>query len=305
MTPRITLENVDGEQVHLVTSGPADGPPLLLSSGLGGAWFDWQPSVDLLEGRCRVHNFDRPGLGLSPLAASPPSLRREVAILAGLAERALAESAGVPVTVVAHSMAGFHAEALARLHPELVRGLVLVDPSCERDPRARFRLTAMVDPAAKALGAALGFTRLSKIVGPAGRRLVMRCTSDRGEPVPAETVRSVYGRGTVIGTVLSEEFAYREMAEDLDRLRERRPFPAIPLVVLTALGDPGQSEDEREKWREGHRRLAEMSPYGSHVVLPGARHMVHLDRPEAVADAVTAVLDGPGPPTRESVREGA
>ncbi|KAB2342100.1 alpha/beta fold hydrolase [Actinomadura rudentiformis] len=297
-TPGITLENVDGEQVHLVTSGPADGPPLLLSSGLGGAWFDWQPSVDLLEGRCRVYNFDRPGLGLSPLAASPPSLRRDVTILAGLAERA-----GAPVIVVAHSVAGFHAEALARLHPDLVRGLVLVDPSCESEPHARVRLAALLDPAAKALGAAMGFTRLSKVVGPAGRRLVMRCTSDRGEPVPAETVRSVYGRGTVLGTVLSEEFAYREMAEDLFRLRERRPFPAIPLVVLTALGDPGQSEDERENWRAGHRRLAEMSPYGRQVVLPGTRHMVQLDRPEAVAEAVTAVLDGPAPPTRQTARE--
>jgi pimeloyl-ACP methyl ester carboxylesterase len=103
----------------------------------------------------------------------------------------------------------------------------------------------------------------------------------------------VYGRGTVLGTVLSEEFAYREMAEDLDRLRARRPFPAIPLVVLTALGDPGQSEDEREKWSEGHRLLAEMSPYGRQVVIPGARHMVQMDRPQAVADAVAEVLDAP------------
>ncbi|MFG2006421.1 alpha/beta fold hydrolase [Spirillospora sp. NPDC048911] len=294
MTPGITLENVDGEQVHLVTTGPADGPPLLLSGGLGGAWFDWQPSVDLLAGRYRVFNFDRPGLGLSPMAAGPPSLRREVRILA-----ALAELAGAPVTVLAHSMAGFHAEALARLHPELVRGLVLVDPSCERDPHARVRLAGLLDPAAKALGAALGFTRLSKIVGPAGRRLVLRCTSDRGEPVPDETVRSVYGRGTVLGTVLSEELAYREMAEDLDRLRERQPFPAIPLVVLTALGDPGQSEDEREKWREGHRLLAEMSPYGRQVVLPNARHMLQMDRPEAIADAVAQVFDAPRARARE------
>ncbi|GAA2630222.1 alpha/beta hydrolase [Actinomadura fulvescens] len=288
--PGIALENVAGEQIHLVTSGPPDGPPLLLSGGLGGAWFDWRPSVDLLAGTYRVFNFDRPGLGLSPPAAGAPSLRREVAILTGLAERA-----GAPVIVVAHSMAGFHAEAFARLRSELVRGLVLVDPSCERDPRARVRLASVLDPAAKAFGAALGFTRLSKIVGPAGRRLVLRCTSDRGEPVPAETVRSVYGRGTVLGTFLSEELAYREVAEDLDRLRERRPFPPVPLVVLTALGDhPGQSEADRRKWSEGHRRLAEMSPYGRQVVLPDTRHMVQLDRPDAVADAVEAVLGGPG-----------
>ncbi|MEU5882724.1 alpha/beta fold hydrolase [Spirillospora sp. NPDC047279] len=291
MTPRITLENVAGEQVHVVGDGPAGGPPVLLSSGLGGAWFDWLPTVGLLAERHRVLNFDRPGLGLSPLGGAAPSLRREVRILAGLAEIA-AERAGrpgTPVTVVAHSMAGFHAEALARLHPELVRALVLVDPSCEPDPHAPVRLAGLLDPAAKGLGAALGFTRLSKLVGPLGRRLVMRHTSDRDEPVPDEVVRSVYGRGTVLGAVLSEQFAYGEMAVDLVRLRERRPFPAIPLVVLTALADAGRSAEARTRWREGHRRLAEMSPHGRHVVLADARHMLQLDRPEVVADAVAEV----------------
>jgi pimeloyl-ACP methyl ester carboxylesterase len=288
VTTGITIENIDGEHVHVVESGPADGPPLLLSAGLGDAWFDWAPTVELLERRHRVINFDRPGLGLSPAAKAAPSLRRDAALLAGLAERA-AGRAGAPVTVVAHSMAGFHAEALARLRPELVRGLVLVDPSYERDPHARLRLSPVLIPAANALGVALGVTRLARFIGPAGRKMIMHRMSDRDEPVPPEVIRSVYGRGTVLGTALAEEFAYREMAVDLAALRERRPFPKIPLVVLTALGevkDPGK----RAEWVEDHRRLAEMTPYGSQVELPDCKHMVTLDRPDAVADAVARVM---------------
>ncbi|MFC7744413.1 alpha/beta fold hydrolase [Nocardiopsis composta] len=72
----------------------------------------------LLQDRYRVVRFDRRNLR--------PTLRSEAMRLAGLAE-----AAGGPVVVVAHSVAALHAEAFARLRPELVCGLVLVDPSCE------------------------------------------------------------------------------------------------------------------------------------------------------------------------------
>ncbi|GAA1784978.1 alpha/beta fold hydrolase [Actinomadura chokoriensis] len=274
------IVNAGREQVHVVESGPPDGPPLLLSSGLGGAWFDWAPTVALLRGAHRVTVFDRPGLGLSPAGVAPPSLRRDTAIL-----RALAARARRPVTVLAHSMAAFHAEALARVSPGLVRGLVLVDPSFEHDARVRVRAAAALTPLATAFGAFLGATRLAKTAGPFGRRTVLRHTSRRDEAVPDGVVRSVYGRGTVIGTVIAEDLAYREMAADLARLRERRPFPAVPLVVLTALGDMADPA-RRRAWARGHERLAAMSPHGSRIELPDALHMVPLDRPDAVADAV-------------------
>ncbi|WP_308166396.1 alpha/beta hydrolase [Actinomadura sp. NEAU-AAG7] len=280
------IVNAGREQVHVVEEGPPGGPPLLVGSGLGGAWFDWRPSTDLLRDRHRVVVFDRPGLGLSPAAQAPPSLRRDTGVLAALAERERR-----PVTLVAHSMAAFHAEALARLRPELVQGLVLVDPSCEHEPRVPVRISPLVTPVATAAGALLGVTRLARVVGPLGRRLVLKRTSVRDEPVSGDVVRSVYGRGTVLGTVVAEEAAYREMAADLEDVRKRRPFPPVPMVVLTALGDV--EGGKAREWAEGHRRLAEMSPHGSQVELPDARHMVQLDRPDAVADAVAAVLGHP------------
>ena len=277
------IVNVGREQVHAVVDGPPDGDPLLLACGLGGAWFDWLPTTELLRDEYRVTAFDRPGLGLSPAANARPTLRRDTAILEALAERA-----GRPVIVLAHSMAAFPAEALARLRPDLVRGLVLADPSHEDDARAAVRLAPVLTPLATAAGAVLTATRLAKIAGPRGRRLVLGRTSRRDDPVPDTVVRSVYGRGTVIGTVLSEELAYREMAADLARLRERRPFPPVPLVVVTALGNVHGSRGRR-RWSQGHARLAAMSPLGSQIVLPDVPHMVPLDRPDVLAGAVDRV----------------
>ncbi|WP_395110906.1 alpha/beta fold hydrolase [Actinomadura sp. SCN-SB] len=279
-----TLAEAAGERVDLIDTGRRDGPPLLITSGLGGAWFDWDPSVALLRDAHRVLIYDRPGLGLSPAGQAPPSLRRDVRIMAELAE-----DAGPPVTVLAHSMGAFAAEALARARPKLVDGMVLVDPSYEHAPRGRPRVAAVLHPLTRALAAVLDLTRLARLAGPAGRRVVLGFASDRDDTVPKGLVRDVYGRGTVLGTIVAEEFAYREMATDLAALRERRPFPPIPLVVLTALGDVRDTGGGRE-WSRGHRLLAAMSPRGRQVELPGARHMLQLDRPDAIADAVAEVL---------------
>ncbi|MFD0901656.1 alpha/beta fold hydrolase [Actinomadura sediminis] len=279
------IVNVGRERVHVVRSGPVDGPPLLLDSGLGGAWFDWDAVVALLRETYRVTVFDRPGLGASPAAAAAPSLRRDVALTAALADRA----ADGPVTIVAHSMAAFHAEALARVRPGLIRGLVLVDPSHEHGARARVRPSAVLTPAFMGAGRLLELSGAAGVLGPWGRRALLRRTSRAGDPAPDAAVRSVYGRGTVLGTVLAENLAYREMAADLTALRARRAFPPIPLIVLTALGDVRLAACRRA-WSDGHAVLAAMSPQGRQVKLPEARHMIHLDRPDAVADAIDATF---------------
>jgi pimeloyl-ACP methyl ester carboxylesterase len=286
MTQRIV--EAGGERVNLMETGPRDGPPVVISHGLGGAWFDWQATLTRLEGEYRLMLLDRPGLGLSPAARTPPSLRREVAILAGLVD-----GIGVPVTVMAHSIAGFHAEAFARQYPELVRGLVQVDPSYEGDARQpRFRVAAAAG-AAEVFGTVVGATGLPRLLGPAGRRLAMRFFARHPVDTPDAEVREVYGRGTVVGAMIAEWLAYPEEAADLSRLRERLPFPPVPLVVLTALADV-RGADARRKWTEGHAHLASMSPLGRQVVLEDSMHMVQMDCPDAVAEAVASVAGSPG-----------
>ena len=112
----------------------------------------------------------------------------------------------------------------------------------------------------------------------------MRRISHR-DPVPPALVRAVYGRGSVAGTAMVENVAYGEMAGDLIQLRRVRPFPEIPVTVLTALGDP-RSPGSENALIDCHRRLAGMSPSGRQISLTDARHLVQTDRPDAVAEAV-------------------
>jgi pimeloyl-ACP methyl ester carboxylesterase len=277
---------VDGDLLHVVvegsgTPGTTGTPPVLLSSGLGGAWFDWMPVIERLGDR-RVIVFDRPGLGGSPPARQVAALREEAGRLAGLARWA-----GAPVDVVAHSMAGFHAEAFARLYPELVGGMVLVDPSAEPYAPRYARWLSRLVPVAGYAGRVPGLGGVLRLSGPRLRAVVLRRISERGDLAPPELSRSVYTKPHVLGAFLAEQAGYRQQAADLLLLRESAPFPDIPLGVITALGDV---RGDGSAWTRAHADLAALSPRGWQVVLPRAGHLVPIDRPEAVADAVAEVV---------------
>jgi pimeloyl-ACP methyl ester carboxylesterase len=268
---------VGENRLHAVSEG-AGTPPVLLSSGLGGAWFDWIPVMERLRERNRVIAFDRPGLGGSPPGRGRAGLREEAARLAGLARWA-----GPPVIVVAHSLAGFHAEAFARLYPELICGMVLVDPSAEQDAPRHARRLSRLAPAARLAGRAAGLTGIARFAGPRIRGLVLRRISERGDVAPPEFTRAVYTRPHVLGALLAENAEYRLVATDLLTLRKSAPFPEVPLQVITALGDVrGDGRD----WERAHADLAALSPRGGQIVLRRTGHLVQIDRPEVVAEAV-------------------
>jgi hypothetical protein len=75
-------------------------------------------------------------------------------------------------------------------------------------------------------------------------------------------------------------------------------FDDKPLVVLSRgieEGAPGVPPayllEVEAAWRPGHDRIAALSTRGVNTVVPGARHYIQIDRPEAVVDAVRGVVE--------------
>jgi pimeloyl-ACP methyl ester carboxylesterase len=115
------------EQLHLETSGPEAGEPVLLLHGWGSSAQLMRPVVEALADRYRVYNLDLPGHGLSPPPPEPWGVPEHAALVA----RFIEETVGRPVTIAGHSNGGRIALYLAS-DPEqarLVRRLVLISPS--------------------------------------------------------------------------------------------------------------------------------------------------------------------------------
>ena len=136
MVRRIGL-SLFGEEASEVVPSPLTSPPTWINTfvGLlvGLTLFAALIAVMRSQRRAAVMSADEepPGLVATAWPGVLPRLDDEVASLADLIHRVEG-----PAVVVGHSMAGLHAEALARMHPELVAGVVLVDSSveCAADP---------------------------------------------------------------------------------------------------------------------------------------------------------------------------
>ncbi|MET9318624.1 alpha/beta hydrolase [Streptomyces sp. NPDC003038] len=276
----------DAVPLHVVVEGR--GPVCVLSAGLAMAWFDWDPVAALLAPHRTVVRFDRPGHGLSGPATAPPTAAGEAHRIAALLDALDLPGAG-RVTVVGHSLAGFHAEAFARLHPGRTAALVLVDGSVEEAPRTILP-AAVRTGVARALGRAVTAAGLPAALGPTARRATVRASRTGGsDPATGDLVRRCYRTGRVWRGALLENSRYPDMAAEVLDLRRTHPL-AAPTTVL--VGYDGSAGRAGLRWLGRQADLADRIGARFEVADPSG-HLVMLDRPDQVARAVSTAADQP------------
>jgi pimeloyl-ACP methyl ester carboxylesterase len=114
-----------------------------------------------------------------------------------------------------------------------------------------------------------------------------------GKAVMLSTIRPAYWRATI------DEWDAIKVSDEQLRKR-RRPFGEMPVVVLTRgvspYAVPGKPQSALNKAMEDEnvaiqKETAALSTRGKQRVVPGAGHVIHADKPEAVVDAVLEVLN--------------
>jgi pimeloyl-ACP methyl ester carboxylesterase len=278
---------IGGVPLHVRREG--SGPVCVLCGGLGGSWFDWDPVVPLLTPYRTVLRFDRPGYGLSAPSPAAPTA-------AGEAERIrlILDALGIRdrCTMVGHSLAAFHVEAFARLHPDRVAGLVLLDGSTEPDPHP-LPGPVLRDRSAGVLAGALTACAVPYLLGPTARRLTARATTVlRTDLAPLALVRRCYRPGRALRTFLRENVHYLDVAAELAELRRRAPMPSVPVTAVAAVR-------HRHSWRARRwvRRQGELAALlGAEVrICSPSGHLLMFDRPADVASAVLEQGEAPRP----------
>ncbi|MFN8107656.1 MAG: alpha/beta hydrolase [Nocardioidaceae bacterium] len=243
-----------GAEPHLLADFP-DQPLVVCLGGAGGLWSDWLAVAHALHGQAHVVAVQR--------APGSRSLDEAVAEITKIIQRLPNQ----PALLVAHSMGGLVGEAMARLRPELVSGLVLVDSSVASRPT---KLTSFTE---RALGASVG------IINESLKKLSAHATEVPGAH-----------RWELVTTDLAN---YELWNDQLMALREEQSLPAITIIVITALR---QSSPTRYSWSRQQDRLVKTLRQDNsgarvrHVVLHGAPHLVHLTHAAEVAAEVDSLL---------------
>ncbi|MFM7069620.1 MAG: alpha/beta fold hydrolase [Actinomycetes bacterium] len=286
--PPDLVDDPDGYAVHVVSPAgeAAPGAPVVIAeTGLGGVAADWVPVMEHLGGRAAVWAADRPGLGWS---VSRPD--GDGGVRGALQRTALIrDRAGVTgsTVLVGWSLGALYAMGVAAVRPDLVSGLVLVDPSHPAEAR-RF-----ADPSLHPAGrlALMTAARLSSLGGAAmagipGRRYLLRSGAQMGRSLPPDTVTFASARS---GRAIFEELArFSDRCDEFEQIRQQVGLPDVPTVVLTAADRP--AAERPAIWEELHADLAGWFPQAELRAVHDSTHHMTVDRPDAVADAIADVV---------------
>jgi pimeloyl-ACP methyl ester carboxylesterase len=278
--PPGVLVDVGGYRLHLHCLG--SGPTVILEAGGGASSLVWGRVQSGLAPFARACAYDRAGLGWSEASPRPPTALNISEDLRRLLERA---GLAGPHVLVGHSLGGLYAQAFALRHPESVAEVVLVDAphpdQALRNPpeiaRAMRRLALMARFGA--VGIRLGLARLA---GWGGADAV---AGDRPAPLRAEWLATSAAELDGFSESCAQvRAAWRPLAVPvivLTRGREDAIFPFVP---------PEANRVHERLSAELQGELARLSPQGRQVVVPGIGHMIPVEAPEAVVQAVRDVL---------------
>ena len=242
-------------------------PPVVFESGLGLSRLLWANVAYLLaKAGYRTISYDRSGLGRSP-AATERSLEALVADL----EQVVRAYAPQGAIIVGHSYGGIMARLLTARQPQLVKALVLVDPSSEF-------VGAQIGPLGKRLEAlfdsAITFSRDLKL-------LPTFLMAAGYKHLPARLQQKVRVEDVSDAALKARRQENKGYYPALAKLREQPlPHPQVPVEILLASSSP------ESEWFKAHSEYASKLPDAHLWQASTSSHMVPLLRPQEVALAV-------------------
>jgi pimeloyl-ACP methyl ester carboxylesterase len=227
---------------------------ILLEAGGGMDSREWNNIASQLAPitGATIVSYDRAGFGKSDLPETPGDMREEVDWLwQGLQKLNLDKN----LILVGHSFGGWMIRLFASEHPDVVRGMVFVDPFTNE----------FVDM--------LGVEYLDN------HPMAGKIPFDTSQPEKLTKIQRALVR--MVGDGLGPK---------MEIMRKTSIPSGIPVVVITS-GKPFLPKtEEQDAWRRAHEQLAASIKDATLVVAEKSGHMVPASQPDLIIEAVMKVI---------------
>jgi pimeloyl-ACP methyl ester carboxylesterase len=262
-------------------AGPA-ATPIVFVHGLGGSHLNWCLIGPQLAAGRRAVALDLHGFGLTPGTRASSRVQRNTKLL----DQFVRQVVGAPVILAGNSMGGLISVLETSAAPEMVRGLVLVDPALPLPPRLpdrqvgnQFLLYAL--PGAGELYLRSVLSRRSPQV--AVQQVVELCFADPSLADPAMLTasialaaeRQVHPAGAGAEAFLAASRSLMRMVGQRRRYWEMMASVRVPVLLIGGDAD-------RLVPVASMRRAAARNPRWETVILPGVGHTPQLEVPDKV-----------------------
>ncbi|WNN88874.1 alpha/beta hydrolase [Gloeocapsopsis dulcis] len=290
--PTGKLIEINGKNWHYHMMGKGH-PTVIVDSGTGGTHLDWQLVQPEVAKFTSILTYDRAGYGWSDASSAPRTAEQAVNELRQLLKATEIEP---PYVLVGMSSSGLSTRLFAYHYPEEVVGMVLVDIAHERmyeeTPTEWVELNKRLEGL---------LTQVVPIIGRIGLlRLLVTLDSlpmaaglfQKFPPSMRSLAKALYSQTQFGQTFAQESAAVSLSMNQVEQIRQIKPFPEIPLIVLSA-GKPDFdiTQEVLEKLQKLHADLANQSSQGIYIIAHDSGHAIQLDKPELVIDAIRQVVE--------------
>ncbi len=229
-------------------------PTILLEAGGGMDSREWNNIAAELARKtgATIVSYDRAGFGKSDLPETPSDMREEVDWLwQGLQKLKLDKN----LVLVGHSFGGWMIRLFASEHPDVVRGMVFVDPFTNE------------------------FVDLLGVAYLDNHPMAGKIPFDTSQPEKLTRIQRALVR--MVGDGLGPK---------MEVMRKTSIPSGIPVVVMTS-GLPFLPKPEEQKaWRRAHEQLTASIEGAALMVAEKSSHMIPVSQPDLIIDAVMKVI---------------
>ena len=285
---------------HIFGSGKID---LVIEMGLGIAPGEWQHLAEHLSERYTVLLYSR-GRNVD-IPRSPRNIATECHEL--LCRLGYADK----VILLAHSQGGLYAQQFARLYPESVKGMVLLDPLSANDSSYKTVFPSPKEQCMSGFDKSANFRIMEKLA-KLHFGFIIKAFMRKAPPFYYYHDFSTEAECNILQELTCpelhraalEEYRLAHEASEIESLRTSADFPNVPLVLIThgsafeikEIMEFGQTSQEfaekvEELWQSLMREYLSLGSHTLHLTAEQSGHYIHLTEPELLDKALAWVGD--------------
>ncbi|MDO5521606.1 MAG: alpha/beta hydrolase [bacterium] len=278
---------------------------IVIEMGLGSCLSEWLPIAKQLGEEYGVMVYERAGVNKSSI---PEERRTPHNIAVELYNLLKQVEHREKIILLAHSQGGLYAQQFCRLYPDLVKGIILLDPLSAKDYVFKEKLTKKeyrksgVDKS-QIFRIMRTFAKLR--LGGLTKKLLRNAPPfyyyNEYSPKEIKEILDCADSPVHASTVL-EEYICAHEPEQIKGLLEKNNFPDIPLILITHSSD--MAIEENMKFGGNSRAFAEkiermwqgiMKEYLAYsnnskwIQAKKSTHYIHLQEPDLIKTALNMV----------------
>lgn len=264
---------------------------IVIEMGLGACIGEWKHIAEELSANNGVLLYERVGIynsGVSVSDRTPINIAHE---LYSLLQQIKHEET---IIIIAHSQGGLYAQQFTRLYPEMVKGIILLDPLSANDNRFKELLT---DKEFKKSGVdkSANFSIMYKLaklhLGFLTKKII------KGAPPLCYYAFEEDAKNDILNAVTKPEYCMTALSEyveahkneNISHLKEKEGFPDIPLVLITHTSQLAIEESMKygnnsrdfatkieEMWQDLMKEYLDFSKISTWFQAKSSSHYIHL-----------------------------